>query len=137
MASIMEKFGCSDLISTLLRKVSIRIYDNHENIDQNCTQWFLQNGFSKIRAIQKSIWNTLRMYFGSECILVNPRSSRKVPNVSASALIGIINTIIFAQPYVSMRERFEFLAGTVTCSSMIDFCDSSSLINELLEWLFL
>lgn len=57
---------------------------------------------------EKSIGISLRMSLSSRFNLVNSRSLSEVLNVSTSAIIGVMNTIVLPRPYVNMRERIVF-----------------------------
>lgn len=59
---------------------------------------------SRNRDIKKSISNSLRVYFWSQCILGHQGRLER-SKWQCECIIEIINTIVFRQPYVGMRER--------------------------------
>lgn len=56
--------------------------------------------------------------------LVNSRSLSEVLYVSASAIIGVMNTIVLPGPYVNMRERISFVTSRYrSCRQCFDLHD--------------
>lgn len=80
---------------------SVEIWKDDKFVHFNCE-------FSKNCGTEKSIEISLRMRLSSRFNLGNSRSLSEVSNVSASAIIGVINTIVLPRPYVNMRERIVF-----------------------------
>ena len=88
---------CSNVIVVFKTRRKIIFVHIHSEVSKNC-------------GTEKSIGISLRMRLSSRINLVNSRSLSEFLNVSASAIIGVMNMIVLPRPYVNMRERIVFVA---------------------------